>query len=177
MNPLDILIILVVVIFIFIIIYVSIYNRILKEKKKFDQSLGQVSINLNRKFDILPNILTTIGGYIRDEDCIIDRILYMQNQYLATDNINYKLYIDEHYTPLLIELFNKASQQRELQLNTNFLFYQEQIVKINNEVSESKSSYIENANHYKKLISRFPNQTVAKMSGLYVKFLFEEFEI
>lgn len=164
------IIVLLLVISMFIIIILSKYNKMLKLRNKVKQSKSGIDVYLNQRFDLIPNLVECVKGYVKHENEVLENITEMRTKYLNSNknlkdaekinnNMNKILAISENYPDL------KASEQ--------FLNLQKNLTKMESQLQAARRIYNIDVTNYNTKISVVPNNIIAKMFGFKEEILFE----
>ena len=153
MALLCIILILIVVIVAFII---STYNGLVKAKMNVDNSWSQIDVQLQRRFDLIPNFVETVKGYMANANTINDKV-ELNNQ--LSQALKTIMAVSENYP--------------ELKANQNFLDLSAELSNTENKISYSRQFYNDSVTIYNTKLQVFPSNIIAGMFNFTARDLFK----
>lgn len=152
-----------------ILIYVFCKYKSLKKKQiAINEALSSVDVQLKKRFDLIPNILTIAKKYMEHESSILTQITELRSQILNSTNSQDKIKYEEELGSLMKNLFVSVENYPELKANTILI----DAVKTYNEVEEyisaSRRFYNSAITEFKKESEIFPGNLFAKLFNIKV---------
>lgn len=169
-------IILLILIVLLILWVISIYNQLQRTKVQVDETNSQIDVQLKRRNDLIPNLVSTVKGYAKHESETFEKVTQLRNQMqtLALSNVSNeeKMALSEKLSGALRSVFAVAENYPELKANENFMQLQEELTNTENKIAYSRQLFNTTAAHFNQMLHTFPSNLIAKMSHLQdVKYL------
>ena len=160
-----------VIVIIIIIVYIFVkYNRLVKEKLKVEQSKSGIDIYLKQRFDLIPNLLECVKGYMKYEKEILAEITELRTKY-NEDNKN--LEIGTELNNKVNHLLAVVENYPELKSNEQFIILQKNLVKTENQLQAARRLYNIDVTNYNTSIGIFPSNIIAGIFKFQKEDLFE----
>ena len=133
-----ILLIILVVIVVLGIYLVVLYNSFVSKRNMLEEALSGIDVILKKRFDLIPNLVETVKGYLTHEKETLANIVNLRNQALNANSADEKLQLDKKLGAAVGTIFALAESYPDLKATTNFLSLQEELTEIETEVERSK---------------------------------------
>lgn len=156
-------IIILLIILIPIAIVIAIYNDIVKKKNKVKNSWANIDAQLQRRFDLVPNLVEIVNGYATHEMQVLESVAAARSGYLSAHNNKEKLAVNEQLTSGLKSLYVVAESYPDLKSNVNFLKLQSTLAEIEEDLSYARQFYNDAVTIYNNKIQLFPGSMIASM--------------
>jgi len=168
-------IILGVVVVLFILYVIVAYNGLIRLKNRVDSAWAQISVQLKRRLDLIPNLVETVKGYAAHERGTLEAVVNARNAGLSAANAGPKeqAVADNMITSALRQLFALNEAYPDLKANQNFLALQEELTATEDKVSYSRQFYNDGVQRLNTKISQFPAVIIAKRMNLGPREYFE----
>ena len=154
MNKTLMIIIAVVVIFVGIIM--SGYNSLVTMNEDVNGKWSQVENQLQRRNDLIPNLVETVKGYAKHEQETLSAVISARNTAVKATTPEAKMEADNVLTGALRQLFAVAEAYPDLKANTNFTQLQASLEDTENKISYARQSYNDCVLSYNNAIQTFP---------------------
>ncbi len=151
-----------VLLVIMVIVY---YNKLVVLSNRIDNSLSQIDVQLKRRSDLVPNLLSTVKGYAKHEKGIIADVTKAREAMLKAGNITAKAKAGAELESALKSIFALAEAYPDLKANTNFLQLQQELATIEDKVAYSRQFYNDSILSFNNTVESFPGNLFAKMFG------------
>ena len=162
-----------VIIFFVILIFVIItYNTLVRLRNNVKNSFAQIDTQLQRRFDLIPNLVETVKGFATHEKELLENVTASRSGYINASSNNEKLEMNNQLTSTLRTLFAVAENYPELKSNVNFLNLQEELSETEDKVAFSRQFYNDAVTIYNNKLQMFPNNIVAGIFGFKEEMLF-----
>ena len=148
-----------------IIWIVSVYNSLIRAKNKVRNQFAQIDTQLQRRFDLIPNLVETVKGYATHEKEVFEQVAAARSGYMNATTAGDKIDADNMLTGTLKTLFAVAENYPELKANTNFLQLQDELKGTEDKVAFSRQFYNDTVQKYNDKLLVFPNNIIANMFG------------
>lgn len=161
-----------VVLVIIIIFIIVTYNTLVRLRNNVKNSFAQIDTQLQRRFDLIPNLVETVKGFATHEKELLENVTASRSGYINASSNQEKLAMNNQLTSTLQTLFAVAENYPELKSNTNFLNLQEELSETEDKVAFSRQFYNDAVTIYNNKLQMFPNNIVAGMFGFKEEMLF-----
>lgn len=145
--------------------YMDRRNNMVSQKEAIKGSWAQVDVVLQRRADLIPNLVETVKGYAAHEDKIFEALANaraaMMGAHTPAERIAANTQVDGALARLLVVVENYPN----LKANENFLRLQDELAGTENRIAVERRRYNQTVQDYNTYIQLFPNNLVASMSG------------
>jgi LemA protein len=159
------LIIVIAVILILVFWTAGKYNGMVKTSEDVKTNQSNIETNLQRRADLIPNLVSTVKGYAAHESEVIDSIADARSKMAGAKTTEEALKADGELTQALSKLLVVVEQYPDLKANENFKMLQTELEGTENRIAIARRDYNESAKKYNTQIKRFPTNIFAKMFG------------
>ena len=142
---------------------VATYNKLVKKKNKVRNSWANIDAQLQRRFDLIPNLVEIVNGYATHEFQVIESIAAARNGFLGAHNASEKIAMNEQLTANLKSLYVVVENYPDLKTNVNYLKLQDVLAEIEEDLSYARQFYNDAVTIYNNSIQSFPSNMIAAM--------------
>ena len=147
-----------------ILIYiVAIYNRLIVLKTRINNAWSQIDVQLKRRADLIPNLVSTVKGYTKHERTVLQNVTKARASLQKAETLNAKAKASDAITTALKSLFAVAENYPDLKANKNFLLLQEELAGTESKIAYSRQFYNDNVMGLNASIQRFPTNVIANI--------------
>jgi LemA protein len=150
----------------FVALYIPGYNRAIQLDRATNQAWANVDAELQRRLDLIPNLVATVQGYATHEKEIFENIAQARTKYFQADSIAGKIEASNELTGLLSRLLVLQEQYPQLKANQNFLALQDQLEGTENRIAVARTRYNEAAGQLEQYTKEFIGSFFAKRAGV-----------
>ena len=162
----DILVIVVLVIVVVLIVaIIALYNNLVKLRNMVDNAWAQIDVQLQRRLDLIPNLVETVKGYATHERGTLDEVTQARSAVMSARTPEGKMEADGILTGALKSLFAVAEAYPDLKANVNFQQLQAELSNTEDKISYMRQSYNDTVMKYNTAIQTFPAVLIAGMMG------------
>lgn len=161
------------VIVIIIMMFASTYNGLVSKEEEVDGKLADISVQLERRADLIPNLVSTVKGYASHEKEVIASITEARENLLDADDAEEMAEANSELTTALNNLLVVVENYPDLKANTNFIQLQDELAGTENRIAVARKDYNEAVKSYNKTIKSFPKNILAGMFDFEEKEYFE----
>ncbi|MEK6543953.1 MAG: LemA family protein [Elusimicrobiota bacterium] len=141
------------------------YNRLVSLSEAVDSSWAQVENVLQRRYDLIPNLVNTVKGYAKHEKGLLEEVTRLRSQWGEAKTPADKGRAAEGLEGALSRLLLVAENYPQLKANENFLRLQDELAGTENRISVERLRYNDAVRAYNVVVRRFPSNLVAKVCG------------
>ncbi|WP_440711171.1 LemA family protein [Herbiconiux sp. YIM B11900] len=167
-------VIIVVVIVAIIGIYLwATYNSLVSLKVRVDEAWSDITVQLKRRADLLPNLIESVKGYAAHEKAVFENVTQARAETLSAQGPAEASVAENHMQTALKSIFAVAEAYPQLQASQNFLQLQAEIVDTEDKVQASRRFYNGGVRELNTKIQQFPNNVFARRLGFTEREFFE----
>ncbi len=143
----------------------GIYNTIVSQDEAVDASWAQVENVLQRRYDLIPNLVNTVKGFANQEREVLTEVTALRSQWAKAGTVAEKAQAASGLESALGRLMVISERYPELKSNQNFLRLQDELAGTENRVSVERRRYNESVQAYNTTIRTFPAVFIANYMG------------
>lgn len=155
------------------IIVISKYNTIVSKQEIVNQKLSDIDSVLQRRFDLIPNLVNTVKGYAAHEKEAIEKVTKARENYVNSSSLNDKASANNELNSALSNLLVIMENYPDLKANEQFKNLQDELAGTENRITVARKDYNEVVKEYNLLIKKFPNNIIAGIFNFGTKEYFE----
>ena len=134
-------------------------------KNTREQSFADIDVELKQRFDLLPNLISTVKGYAKHEDETLIKLTQARTNFLNAWSIDDKIWAENMLSGALKSIFAVAENYPDLKANQNFLSLQTEMSDIENKIASARRFFNNATTEYNTYIQQLPNNIIASISG------------
>jgi LemA protein len=146
--------------------FVSVRNDLVTQREAVNAQWSQVDVALQRRADLIPNLVETVKGFAKHETEVYKDIADARAALISGRTPQDKIAANDQLSGALSRLLVIAENYPQLKSNENFLRLQDEIAGTENRIAVERRKYNEVLEHYNAQIQRFPDNIVASLSGI-----------
>ena len=151
---------------------ISIYNGLIKSRQKVDNAWSQIDVQLQRRFDLIPNFIETVKGYMTYESETFEKVTALRTSWANSTTVGEKAKLDGELSGALKTIMAVSENYPELKATQNFSELSEELRNTENKISFSRQFYNDSVTMYNTKIELFPSSIVAGMFNFQKRELF-----
>jgi LemA protein len=140
-------------------------NQMAIKKEAVNSTWSQVDVVLQRRADLIPNLVETVKGFAAQEVTVFGDIAKARSALLNASTPTDKIAANQRLDSALGRLLVVVENYPQLKSNENFLRLQDELAGTENRIAVERRRYNETLQDYNTYLSLFPNNVVAGMSG------------
>ena len=152
---------------------VGTYNGLVEKKAEVDQKFAQVQTVLQRRSDLIPNLVSTVKGYAAHEESVYTAIADARAALSGAKTPEEAAAANGELDSAISRLLVVVENYPDLKSNANFIALQDELAGAENRISTERGRYNEAVKEYNTAIKRFPNNIFAGMFGFTAADYFE----
>ena len=165
--------IIVAIIAIIIIAVIVMYNNLVSAKIKVDNAWSQIDVQLQRRFDLIPNFVETVKGYMAHESSTFEKIAQLRTSWANSNSVSEKASLDGELSNALKTIMAVSENYPDLKANQNFMQLSEELRNTENKISFARQFYNDTVTMYNEKLQMFPSNIIANMFHFKERDLFE----
>src|SRR5206468_7362537 len=162
------LIVIIVLILIALVVfgqYVSVRNTLVTKNEAVKAAWSQVDIVLQRRADLIPNLVETVKGYAKQEQTVFGDIAKARSQLLNAGTPEQKISANGQLDGALGRLLLVVENYPQLKSNENFMRLQDELAGTENRIAVERKRYNDTLQDYNTYVQQFPNSLFAGWAG------------
>ena len=161
------------IVVILVIAVIAMYNSLVQARIKVDNAWSQIDVQLQRRFDLIPNFVETVKGYMTHEKETFEKITDLRSSWSETQTVAEKANLDNELSTALKTIMAVAENYPDLKANQNFSELSEELRNTENKISFSRQFYNDTVTMYNTKLEVFPSNIIAGMFNFKSRDLFE----
>ena len=158
-----ILLIIIGVIALIIIALIVLYNGLVKSRLQVDNAWSQIDVQLQRRFDLIPNFIETVKGYMQHEKDVLEKVTELRTSWVNASSVSDKAKLDNELSNSLKTIMAVSENYPDLKANQNFSELSEELRNTENKISFSRQFYNDSVTMYNTKLATFPSNIIAGM--------------
>jgi LemA protein len=152
------------------LLLIFVYNALVRLRNMVDEAWNQISVQLKRRHDLIPNLVNAVKGYMDFEQETLTRVIEARSaavtaQAKGPQAAGETAQAENFLTGALRQLFALVENYPELKANQNVMQLQEELTTTENQIGFSRQHYNSTVRELNTSIQTFPNVLVAGMLG------------
>lgn len=156
-----------------VVVLIGIYNGLVKSKIRVDEAWSDITVQLKRRVDLIPNLVETVKGYAKHEKEVFENVTKARSAVTGATGVAQTAEADNMLTGALKSLFAVAEAYPDLKANTNFQDLQRELVDTEDKIQASRRFYNAAVRDFNTKIKVFPTIIFAGMLGFTSREFFE----
>lgn len=163
------------IIVVLLIFFISGYNGLVGRRNQVKNAWAQIDVQLKRRYDLIPNLVETVKGYMTHERGTLEAVTNARNlaQQVASAGTGVRAKAEGELSSALSRLLVVVENYPALKANQNFLALQEELTSTENKLSFSRQYYNDSVLKYNNQTQMFPSNIIATMTGFKASEFFE----
>ena len=141
------------------------YNRLVRLHEQIPAAWAQVENVLQRRNDLIPNLVETVKGYAKHEQKVFGDIAQALKSFNRATTIQDKISANDSITGLLSRILAVSVQYPNLKANENFNRLQDELAGTENRIAVERMRFNETVQTYNSLVKTFPTNLIARLGG------------
>ena len=162
MSPLTIVL---VILLILAVVVVAYFNKFVKLRNMVDNAWAQVDVQLQRRYDLIPNLVETVKGYAAHEAKTLDAVTQARAAVASAKTPEERVAAEGVLSGTLKSLFAVAEQYPDLKANAGFVELQRQLEDTEDKISYMRQSFNDTVMKYNTAIQQFPGTLFSGLFG------------
>ena len=142
---------------------IGIYNSLVKARIKVDNAWSQIDVQLQRRFDLIPNFVETVKGYMTHENETFEKIAELRTSWANAGTVSEKAKLDNELSDTLKTIMAISEGYPDLKANQNFSELSEELRNTENKISFARQFYNDSVTIYNTKLEVFPSNIIAGM--------------
>ncbi len=146
---------------------ITTYNRGVKLRNQVEEAWSGISVQLKRRYDLIPNLVNTVKGYAKHEQETLEKVINLRNRAQAVPAGDHaaQAQAEQALSAGIRGIFALAENYPDLKANQNFIDLQRSITDVEDHIQNARRYYnavVRDNNNY---VETFPSMIIARMGG------------
>jgi LemA protein len=165
--------IILIIVIILVIAIIAMYNSLVSSRIKVDNAWSQIDVQLQRRFDLIPNFVETVKGYASHESETLEKVTQLRTSWVNANTISEKADLDNQLSSALKTIMAVSENYPDLKANQNFSDLSEELRNTENKISFSRQFYNDTVTMYNEKLQIFPSNIIANIFHFTARDLFK----
>ncbi len=162
------------VVLILAVVLVAMYNGLVSIRNQCDEAWSNVDTELKRRYDLIPNLVSTAKGYAKHERELLEKVTEMREKAASNNGSLASQAQDEmQLQSALGQLMVRLEAYPDLKASQNFLELQQELANTENRIQSSLRFFNGNVRECNNKVQQFPSNIIANMFGFGLREFFE----
>lgn len=166
-------IIIIAVIVVLLAILAFIYNSLVRSKIRVDEAWSDITVQLKRRYDLIPNLVSTVRAYAKHEKDVFERVTEARTNAISAQSVGEVAEADNMFQQALKSLFAVAEAYPDLKANENFQHLQAELVDTEDKIQAARRFYNGAVRDLNIKIQSVPTNFFASLLGFKSREFFE----
>ncbi len=163
------------IVVILLIFLIANYNSLVRLRNQVKNAWAQIDVQLKRRYDLIPNLIETVRGYMKHERETLEAVTNARNlaQGMSGGGVGARSKAETELSGALGRLLAVVENYPDLKANQNFLALQEELTSTENKIGFSRQYYNDSVLRLNNKVQMFPSNIIAGMTGFKLGEFFE----
>jgi len=165
--------ILLAVVVLLVVVFIGIYNGLIRLKVRVDEAWSDITVQLKRRYDLIPNLVETVKGYATHEKEVFEKVTEARSNALNAQGVKETAAAENQFEGALKSLFAVSEAYPQLRATENFQQLQAQLTDTEDKIMASRRFYNGGVRDLNTKLQVFPSNMVGSMLGIKPREFFE----
>ena len=161
------------IVVVLIIVVIAIYNGLVTSRQRVKNAWSQIDVQLQRRFDLIPNLVETVKGYMTHEQDTLAKVTELRASWADAKTVDEKANLDNQLSGALKTIMAVSENYPDLKANQTFAQLQEELRGTENKIAYSRQFYNDSVTRYNTKLEVFPSNAIASMFHFVAETLFQ----
>jgi LemA protein len=168
-----VLTIILVVVVVIVLAIILMYNSLVRLNTRTDEAWSDITVQLKRRYDLIPNLVSTVKGYAKHEASVLEDVAKERAATVTGGSVKETASAENALTGALKSVFAVAESNPDLKANQNFLQLQDELVDTEDKIQAARRFYNGSARDLNIKVKTFPTNILAGSLGFHLRDFFE----
>lgn len=147
------------------VFFVLTYNRLVTVRNRVQEALGDIEVQLKRRYDLIPNLVNTVKGYAQHESGVFEKVTEARSKAMQAATPAEHAAAEGMLTQTLKSLFAVAEAYPDLKASDNFSHLQRELVDAEDKIQAARRFYNGQVRNFNTALQVFPTNIIGNMFG------------
>ena len=167
------MIIALIIIVLLVVWVIGVYNGLIHSRNKVKNAWSQIDVQMQRRFDLIPNLVEAVKGYMEHESETLTKIAELRTSWANATSVHEKAELDNQLSGALKTIMAVSENYPDLKANQNFSELQEELRNTENKISYARQFYNDSVTMYNTKIELVPTNIIAGIFKFQAEELFK----
>ena len=153
----------IIILVVLIVAIIALYNGLVVARQKVKNAWSQIDVQLQRRFDLIPNLVESVKGYMAHEEGVLEKVTELRTSWANASTVGEKAKLDNELSGALKTIMAVSENYPDLKANQNFSELQEELRATENKISFSRQFYNDSVTKYNTKLEVIPTNIVASL--------------
>lgn len=163
----------IVAVAIVIIVVIVLYNALVKARIRVEEAWSDITVQLKRRYDLIPNLINAVKGYAKHEQAVIENVTKARTNAMNAQGVQETAKAENMFEQALKSLFAVSENYPQLRATENFQQLQAELTDTEDKIMAARRFYNGSARDFNIKIDTVPSNVIAKMFGFKKRVFFE----
>lgn len=164
MEFLPFLVIFAFILFLPLVWFIANFNRFVRVRQHMRESWSDIDVEMKRRYDLVPNLVQTVQGYAEHEKAVLEEVVQLRNQAMASHGTAAQQAVDESALQIgMKRLFAVVENYPQLKADTHFLALQKELANTEDRIAAARRFFNGNVRDLNNLCEQFPTNLIASI--------------
>ena len=139
------------------------YNGLVTLRQRVKNAWSQIDVQLQRRFDLIPNLVETVKGYMGHESDVLTKVTELRSSWAKATTVSEKAELDGELSNVLKTIMAISENYPDLKASQNFTELQQELTNTENKISYSRQFYNDTVTKYNTKVELFPTNIFASI--------------
>ena len=152
-----------IIIVILVVVVIALYNSLVVARQKVRNAWSQIDVQLQRRFDLIPNLVESVKGYMTHEKGVLSQVTELRTSWSNAQSVGEKAKLDNELSSTLKTIMALSENYPDLKASQNFSELQEELRATENKISFSRQFYNDSVTMYNTKLEVIPTNIIASI--------------
>ena len=147
------------------LVAVAFYNGLVARRNAVSNAFASVDAQLQKRYDLVPNLVATVKGYVRHERELLELVTRLRNDALQSPDAQVRKNADDQLSKVLPQLLVVAESYPALRASENFLYLQKSLNEVEEQLAAARRNFNSCVTEYNNAVELFPSSLIAGAFG------------
>ena len=157
------MIIALIIVVVLVIAVIALYNGLVTARQKVQNAWSQIDVQLQRRFDLIPNLVESVKGYMAHEEGVLAKVTELRSSWTNATSVGEKAQLDNELSGTLKTIMALSENYPDLKASQNFSELQEELRATENKIAFSRQFYNDSVTMYNTKLEVVPTNVIASI--------------
>lgn len=163
----------IIIILVILVVVALMYNGLITSRNRVKNAWSQIDVQLQRRFDLIPNLVETVKGYMDHEETVLTKVTELRTSWANASTVSKKAELDSELSGALKTIMAVSENYPDLKSSKNFTELQEELRSTEDKIAYARQFYNDSATIYNTKLETIPTNIIASMFNFKQEELFE----
>ena len=153
----------IIIIVVILVVVALMYNGLITSRNKVKNAWSQIDVQLQRRFDLIPNLVETVKGYMDHEETVLTKVTELRTSWANATTVSKKAELDSELSGALKTIMAVSENYPDLKSSKNFTELQEELRSTEDKIAYARQFYNDSVTMYNTKLQVVPTNIIAAM--------------